>query len=296
MSKIAILIQCHKNPKQVNMLLHALRHPDVDIYVHVDKKSRIGSNLKISSQVHILPDEYRVDVQWATFSQVKATLNLMKYASQHGKYEHYWLCSGQDYPIKPVNEIVKFLHSKPDMNFVQIWKSFSNGGKENNYDKRTAICFPKCVLGSGLLHRIAKRGLVELTGGYHRTFGIFRRKAPDNMKFYFGSSWICFSGETELWMEEYLKAHPEYIQFHRNVNCPDETFFQTLLMNSPYRKKREDYLHYVDWSDGGNSPKTLTNDDYKKLIDSGKLMGRKFDINISKDLTLRLQINNERSE
>jgi hypothetical protein len=131
MSKQAILIQCHKNPEQVNMLLDAIQHPDIDIYIHVDKKSNIGPQLKISSQIHILPDKYRVDVQWATFSQVQATLNLLRFASQHEKYEHYWLCSGQDYPIKSVDEIVQFLHSKPDTNFIQIWnsKNWLGGGR-----------------------------------------------------------------------------------------------------------------------------------------------------------------------
>lgn len=128
MPKQAILIQCHKNPEQVNMLLDALQHPDVDIFVHVDKKSDIGSQLKTSSQIHILPDKYRVDVQWATFSQVRATLNLLRYASHHGEYEHYWLCSGQDYPIKPIDDIVQFLHSKPDTNFIQIWDSKNSIG------------------------------------------------------------------------------------------------------------------------------------------------------------------------
>lgn len=81
-------------------------------------------------------------------------------------------------------------------------------------------------------------------------------------------------------MESYLKSYPEYIRFYRNVNCPDESFFQTLVMNSPYKAKREDYLHYVDWSEGGNSPKTLMIDDYEKLKASDKLMARKFDIEV----------------
>ena len=246
------------------------------------KKSNIGSQLKTSPQIHILPDKFRVDVQWATFSQVQATLNLLRYASYHGEYEHYWLCSGQDYPIKPIDEIVRFLHSKPDMNFIQIWDSKNSigGGTENNLDKRTAIYFPSFVLGNSTTRRIAKRAIVELTGGYNRTFPLFRRKTPDNTKFFFGSSWICLSGETEEWMDNYLKRHPEYIRFYRNVNCSDECFFQTLVMNSPYKEKREDYLHYVDWSEGGNSPKTLTVDDYEKISGSDKLMARKFDTSI----------------
>lgn len=297
MSKQAFLIQCHKNPEQVNMLLNSLQHPDVDIYLHIDKKSDIGSEIiKTSPQIHILPDKYRVDVQWATFSQVRATLNLLRYASHHGEYEHFLLCSGQDYPIKSIAQIANILHENSDTNFVQIWESFNTNGWENNYDKRTAIYYPKCVLGNGLAQRVAKRLLVELTGGYNRTFDIFRRKVPDNMKFYLGSSWIFLSGEMEQWMEDYLKSHPEYIRFYRNVNCPDESFFQTLLMNSPFREKREDYVHYVDWSEGGNSPKILTVAEYEKLKSSDKLIGRKFDLSVSKDLILRLQTDSDELE
>ena len=39
MMKIAFLMQCHKNPEQINLLLKALKHPQVDVYVHVDSKS-----------------------------------------------------------------------------------------------------------------------------------------------------------------------------------------------------------------------------------------------------------------
>lgn len=39
MMKVAFLMQCHKNPEQINLLLKALKHPQVDVYVHVDSKS-----------------------------------------------------------------------------------------------------------------------------------------------------------------------------------------------------------------------------------------------------------------
>lgn len=81
-------------------------------------------------------------------------------------------------------------------------------------------------------------------------------------------------------MESYLKSHPEYIRFYRNVNCPDESFFQTLLMNSPYKNKRADYLHYVDWSEGGNNPKVLKIEDLENLMASDKLMARKLDTEV----------------
>lgn len=274
--KQAILVQCHKNPKQVNLLLDALDDPNLDIYVHIDKKSNIGSEIKTGKQIHILPDEYRVDVGWAVFSQVEATLNLMRYAAAWGEYGHYLLCSGQDYPLVKASELSDFLNKNADFNFVQIWAS-KKGGYTNNYDKRTEIYYPYSVLGNTLPKRIAKRALVELTGGYNRTWPIFRRKQLENVDFYFGSQWVCISGEMEKWVEEYIKNHQEFIEFYRHTNCPDESFFQTLLMNSPYKDRRQDYLHYIDWSSGGNSPKNLDVSDIDRMMKSGKLMARKFE-------------------
>ena len=275
--KQAILVQCHKNPKQVNLLLDALDDPNLDIYVHIDKKSNIGSEIKTGKQIHILPDEYRVDVGWAVISQVEATLNLMRYAAAWGEYGHYLLCSGQDYPLVKASELSDFLNKNADFNFVQIWASKKGGGYTNNYDKRTEIYYPYSVLGNTLPKRIAKRALVELTGGYNRTWPIFRRKQLENVDFYFGSQWVCISGEMEKWVEEYIKNHQEFIEFYRHTNCPDESFFQTLLMNSPYKDRRQDYLHYIDWSSGGNSPKNLDVSDIDRMMKSGKLMARKFE-------------------
>ena len=64
-----------------------------------------------------------------------------------------------------------------------------------------------------------------------------------------------------------------------NTNCPDESFFQTLLMNSPYSNTQKDYLHYIDWSQNQNSPKDLSLDDYSLIKNSSKLFARKINEN-----------------
>ena len=43
--RIAILIQCHKNPKQINLLLERLNHPDIDCYLHIDKKADFADKI-----------------------------------------------------------------------------------------------------------------------------------------------------------------------------------------------------------------------------------------------------------
>lgn len=83
--KIAFLMQCHKNPEQINLLLNALKHPQVDIFVHVDAKSKsIRNNIVKRDGVYLLSEKKCVDVKWAQFSQVKATLNLLDAAISRG--------------------------------------------------------------------------------------------------------------------------------------------------------------------------------------------------------------------
>lgn len=76
--KIAFLMQCHKNAKQINKLLKALEHPDVDVFIHLDRKSKnIRNEIEARRGVYLLPESVCVDVRWAQFSQVQATLNLL---------------------------------------------------------------------------------------------------------------------------------------------------------------------------------------------------------------------------
>lgn len=83
--RVAFLMQCHKNPEQINLLLDALNYPMVDVFVHVDKKSQgIRKKIKQREGVYILPAQQCVDVQWAQYSQIEATLQLLTAAVNGG--------------------------------------------------------------------------------------------------------------------------------------------------------------------------------------------------------------------
>ena len=289
--KIAVLIQCHKNPEQINHLLNAMDHPDFTFFIHVDKKSSIENEIARGENNILLPDNLRVDVQWARISQVDATLNLLNYARSRGDFDFYWLCSGQDFPIQPAARMVEWFDAHRDNDFLELFPSRHSGaGRENNYDKRNALYFPEWMLGRELWQRLLKRAYTEATGGYNRTFRFARRKAVNDLDFYFGSSWICLTGRSLAWILEYLERHPEYYAYFRNCNCPDESFFQTLIMNSPYAQLRMDYLHYVDWPEGKSNPKVLTLEDYPRLAASEKLMARKFDEEVDRQILERLSM------
>ena len=284
--KLAFLIQCHKNAEQINQLIEALSHPDIDFYIHVDRKSRIIQQINIyKSNVIILPEEERVDVRWGTFSQVEATLNLLKH-SYKKKYAYYWLISGQDFPLISAKSITTKLSSTMgEYNFVNLFASKNNGAKKStNFDKRNEIIFPAWLLKNDLKHRIIRRLWVEITGGYQHTFPIFLRSNKNGLKYYFGSSWWCINCDFAGYILNYIKVHPEYIKFFKKASCPDESFFQTLLMNSKFAFSRREYLHYIDWSEGNSSPKTLKCSDLDKVFSSNKFMARKVDKDFDKEI------------
>ncbi|WP_418554670.1 beta-1,6-N-acetylglucosaminyltransferase [Hominenteromicrobium sp.] len=283
MMKVAFLMQCHKNPKQINLLLKALKHPQVDVFIHVDSKNEnIREDIEKNDGVYLLPKKDCVDVQWAQFSQVKATLNLLNAAISRGGYSHYFLISGQDFPIKSIGEIVKFLSERKDENFIDC-------ALIKRFEKRNDIYFPRMVIGRRIWQKILKGILVYSTGGWNQTFSIIKRLKPANVQYYFGSQWWCLNDAMVKWIYNFLENYPEYIKLFKHSLCPDECFFQTLVMNSPFANTTKPYLHYIKWEKGKSSPKTLTTIDYEELKKTEKLIARKFDINVDAEIIERLR-------
>lgn len=100
------------------------------------------------------------------------------------------------------------------------------------------------------------------------------------IEFYFGSQWWALTGETVEWIINYLGQHEDYYIFYKNTVCPDESFFQTLVMMSPYADENTDYLTYLHFQKGANSPDILTEDDLQRAKESKYLVMRKVDMNV----------------
>lgn len=164
--KLAVLIQCHKNPEQINCLLSVMKNDSVDFFIHIDKKSNISESLVRRSDIHVLSQSERVNVQWGTFSQVQATLNLLNNAVSNREYDYYFLISGQDFPIQPVEKLLKLLQNNKNANYINLLPSLNNGlSKQNNYDKRNQIVFNNWILKKNSFNRIIRLLYIALTGG-----------------------------------------------------------------------------------------------------------------------------------
>ena len=214
MRKLAVLIACHKNPTQINALTKALEHPDIDVFLHIDKKSFIREKIEVRENVYVVSEAHSVDVEWAQISQVDATLRLIELATATDNYKYYIYISGEDYPCKPIDDIVGL--SDLQKNCMQFWDSLNTKGKFNHYDKRNTLYFPKWIIGRSLLQKAFKRVYIQITGGYDRAF-VKRISTPDCL-FYFGSSWWGLTNDTIQWMLGYLEANPSFYKFYKNGN------------------------------------------------------------------------------
>jgi hypothetical protein len=276
--KIAFLIQCHKKPKQINLLLETLEHENNFFFVHVDAKSSIKSEIRNNKNVFIL--DKCINVKWGQISQVQATLLLFNMVVKTGIFFDYvWLISGEDFPIKSIEFIHNYLKSNHGINFISVYP------ENKKYHKRNEIYFPLWSISLNLLPRIIRRLWIALSGGYGNTFQFFKRNNLTNRKFFFGSSWFTINHDCMCFILKTIESEPEIMKFYKNTLCPDESFFQTIIMNSHYRDTVKENLVYTDWTNCKNHPRNLDESDFDNLKNTSKLMARKFDnIEILKSL------------
>lgn len=97
-----------------------------------------------------------------------------------------------------------------------------------------------------------------------------------------------------------------YKHFFKRVSCPDEIFFQTIVLNSHYasqykfferdvlkavgvmRNENKAYLHFIDWNPKRENPAILDIRNYENIKKSGALFARKLDEERSLELIERL--------
>lgn len=270
--KLAHLILAHNQPAQLERLIKRLAHPDADVYIHVDKKTPLVGFEHLQQLPNVSFVQNRVKVYWGSYNIVQATLNGFKEILQSGKtYQFVNLLSGQDYPLTSAAHIHSYLSANQGTAFMNYllfdpdWVEalpriqeyhFNNLQIKGRYmlQKRVNKLLPKRVLPNGLV--------------------------PVGR-----SQWFTIPGDCVNYILQYWESNPNVQRFIKLTWAPDEFIFQTILYNSAHKSKMvNNDLRYIDWSEGGVSPKILTIADAETLQARGKLFARKFDQN--KDSTI----------
>lgn len=278
--RTAYILQIHQNPNQVNRFIEQLITIEkADVYVHIDKKNADMVRGKIMShpRVRVLPTS--INCEWGDISQVDTTILLLKEVlAANNDYDFIALRSGQDLLVKEgfkhfltENNDKVFLHYKKvsdeNLGFMKIsWPKFTR--------KRYTSTHPIRVYRRVLLN-CYKKGINLSPNQNH---------FPKEYSFYKGSQWFTLPFEVAKYVIDFLDKNPWYYQFFERTLVPDESFFHTLILNSPYKAKVVNTnLMFLKWGETlseRNSPQNLTSDDVTLIEASNEFFARKFDENI----------------
>lgn len=276
--RIAFLITCHKNADQINVLTERLSSCGDDVYIHVDKKSTLDrTKLVVGDHVKLLTKEESITVGWAEFSQCEATLALIRLALSSGiEYDYIWLLSGQDFPIKSMAEIRNVLSQDLSVPYIDVIPR--EKVERLAFDKRNDLAHPMCLIGKKPYQRVLRRVWYLLSGGKRKTWFLFQKARPVE-QLHYGSSWWCLPCDCVKQMMVFLELTDGYNRYFSSSLCSDESFFQTLFMQTDYAGRQVGNRTYIDWSKGESSPKTFTKEDYPTLsnLPQRYLLARKVD-------------------
>lgn len=271
MLRHAFIMSVHTNLEQLQILVTALQFGDV--YIHVDKKQdtlfqQLKEIYKNNSNVFLVED--RVSVNWSGFSQVQATIKLFELVeSTKRTYDYIHFISGQDLPLMSHAQMDDYIEGKGiDQQFVEVndidsykWRLTQYSFFRENPNNRKKLY---------RLTDIALR-LIQMP--------FVRRANFKGFELYKGSSWFSITYECMKYILSYIREN-DYCSKFRYTACPDEHFFQVLLMNSKYKDKVLKYnSRYIVFEGLNASPKTLGVGDMEYFMDGQYMFARKFDMN-----------------
>jgi hypothetical protein len=272
---IAYIISAYRNPEQLVRLILRLDAAATTILVHVDKKTDDRVFDQIVRHTKHLPNVVflkRYTCYWGGFGHVQATLEgLREIFKRNIPFDYVILLTGQDYPIKSNEQIRVFLQQNDGQSFIEHFPLPSDhweGGGLQRVEK---------------WHwRLGNRRLVFPKNG---RFPI-RRKFPNQLQPFGGSSYWCLTRECVRYIYDFINHNNRFVKFFRLADVPDEIFFQTIVMNSPYAGTVvNDNLRYIEWNDpSSGSPAILRRDDFPKIAHAPQFFARKFDMFVDNEV------------
>lgn len=255
----SILLLVHKEPDQVRRLVRALSHPRLRILVHVDAK--FDSEPFRCEGAELL--ERRRVVDWSGFGGVRAALDCMEHLGRTGGTRTLTLLTGQDYPLRPAEEIVRNL-DLVDRECIDLGWS----GEDRRYRYEVFWAYPR---EQRFLRRNWDRIRRHLW--YRRRFA---RRIPRGLEFLCGSAYWTLTWQGISDVLRFVASRPDVVRFFENTFASDEMFFQ-MVLKAAGREACVPPHHYIAWEPGARHPGVLGIADLPAILSSGKLFARKFE-------------------
>ncbi|HYZ12825.1 MAG TPA: beta-1,6-N-acetylglucosaminyltransferase [Actinomycetota bacterium] len=304
MTKIAFLVCSHTNPDQVARLVRLLSAHDGASSVVVDH-SEYDSHLD-RGRLARLPGvrilDRRHPVEWGDFSFIDIILGDVRWVMDNVDFDWLIVLSGQDYAIRPLPDIEAFLASTPYDGFVSgspveslkprsarearrryYYRYFRVPGLPSVIARRLHAWASASGRTDALSKRLTPVTVKALPDGSVVYVGFRRIRTPFTPAFpcYRGGFWITLSAKAVAAVDRFVQENPKYVRYYRRTRVPDESFFNTILLNDPTLNICRDDRRYVRFPPHRSPrPDVLSIEDLEPMLASGKDFARKFDTRI----------------
>ena len=295
---LACIVLAHRAPEQLAVLLSALRHPQVRVYVHVDRRTSLqpfAEALEAAEPRDVvqLPRHYG---RWGGIGIVDAALSGLAQGIADG-CDYFVLLSGQDFPLRPMGEIVEFVREAGSRSYIE---HFALPAPHWRFDGRDRTDFytydllgrrETCIPRGEDVSFLNRKGLLLNELLRMRTAFKPTRRFPPYVRPFGGSQWWNLSHAAADYVLRFVHEHPGYRRYHEHTILPDEVFFQSILLGTEFIGRQEvvnDAQRFAIWPDGASHPRTLTTDDLTAMLESEKLFARKFDASVDSAVLVEL--------
>ncbi|MCQ2163639.1 MAG: beta-1,6-N-acetylglucosaminyltransferase [Bacteroidales bacterium] len=258
----AYLIIAHNEFRVLESLLKCLDDSRNTIFLHIDKKVKARPYFTMSKSRLVILDN-RIDVRWGDISQIECELALIETAISNGPFDRYTLLSGVHMPLKSQDEIFSFLDSAKD---AELLAPVPNSDVQEELKMHKWSFFLRWYSSSVWIQKVW-RLLILLQDA------IGLRKNSDK-KYYISSQWFSITDPAAALIAQKKKS---ILSEFKYSFCADEWFIRTTLE----RSQRKDHILITDkllfcMFDGAASPKVLSEEDYRTMMNSDCLFARKF--------------------
>lgn len=246
----------HKDPRLFKRSIETLSSEDCGFFVHIDRKSDIREFSAIGSD-NILFCKQRIPVYWAEFSQVDATMLLIRQAlASSSNYDYFIFLQGSTYPLRSGGYIQRFLEKNRGWEFMNLVKMPAPGYP---LSKINTLRYPS----DKPVRRFAARALAKL-GLAERDY----RKYLRGLEAYSGHACWALSRDACQYVAEFATSNPHVEQYFQGTFVPEESFFQTILGNSTLRSRIRKNLVYTDWTGSIGDHPAMLNEEHVRFFEA----------------------------
>ncbi|XP_029025170.1 beta-1,3-galactosyl-O-glycosyl-glycoprotein beta-1,6-N-acetylglucosaminyltransferase 4-like [Betta splendens] len=211
---IAYSLVVHKYPWMVERLIRATYSPSNIYCIHYDLKSPAQFVAAMEGLAHCLPNVFIAskleDVIYAGFTRLKADLNcLTDLLSSEVKWKYVINLCGQDFPLRPNNELVSELKKLNGSNMVHTYRP------------------PQYMKNRYAFHYEVRDAYFE----YKKTaVQTSKRKAPPphNIEMFTGSAYFVLSRDFVLYIDSSVVVK-DLLAWSEDTYSPDEHFWATIV-------------------------------------------------------------------